>query len=608
MEFQLTFPAYVSKEVRGSFQSIPRESLQIMNQGQYGVPWRGEMCMGRCFPGWAGTRCTLPVGILPADLISLPTNVSSFYAQCFFREHGYSTKSGMLTNTCTCHSYFGPQESLPFNWPCGCPSSTIPTNEYYPLEFIMNNDVYAFNGQSYYPCGGQYRGQCSIVDDLIGGQCFCTSGLEGSNCACPASIPFYDGYVINQPGVTTQPCSGHGECTLNGCVCDVGWTGSSCTCAKDLDWVQATQAQIVEYGNNGIQVLFSTAQYIANVTLSAGCVAYNVTLNGQEQLLPAYASSIEIILTSGTWNLCTVQAYSSSLVEPCGQNQNPSASRLLALTKVRPNWATVYPGQMAYGPYGCTATDCLCSSGYGGALCLQQVSSWSSTNVITYCGETSEPVRGQRSTANGCVCQGLVGADPTGILNVNLPFFNNTACACLYFENPNTKTIQECGGLGTCIQPLFPSGYCDFDLDAWNADALRWPFVPNGDGCNLIINRIFSFPPLSSCSGLTLDERGWEYGIFWQSHPALDYSLSVWTLDHYSFLASLTNGETCGDAFEFSDENLLAYINETRLAYTFNELYDSIIVNITWPLNTVWDTLKPSSGCRALNISNPSDQ
>jgi hypothetical protein len=57
----------------------------------------------------------------------------------------------------------------------------------------------------------------------------CFPGWTGSNCtvpACPNSLLINGANGIS---VIRLECSGHGQCTSSGCVCDALWTGSDCS-------------------------------------------------------------------------------------------------------------------------------------------------------------------------------------------------------------------------------------------------------------------------------------------------------------------------------------------------------------------------------------------
>jgi hypothetical protein len=75
-------------------------------------------------------------------------------------------------------------------------------------------------------CSCQNRGTCS------NGLCSCIPGTEGTSCELLIDCPLFIFTVYNTTGDVVNPC-GNGVCPRDGvtvsCLCDRGYTGSTCT-------------------------------------------------------------------------------------------------------------------------------------------------------------------------------------------------------------------------------------------------------------------------------------------------------------------------------------------------------------------------------------------
>lgn len=636
-----TIPAYIVPS-KGTFEEIPRQTLNILKDGQEGTDVRGQKAMCRCFPFWYGSACHIPTGLIPADLSSdhLDPTIATFYTRCFLGDRGISLpgKYGM----CTCTASFGPPAISNAtglyhpdwaNFPCFCPAwghDTLAQN----ASFVVDGTTYSNTAPGgLLVCGGSTRGTCSTNAGL-GGQCTCRDGFHGNACSCQLPLPLPSGYVVNPPGVNQRVCSGRGTCCPGGagcghqpnnCVCEAGWTGDACTCSAPYDWLQVWKTN-PQPTTGGVLVTFPSIALPVEMVFVTGCTVTAVATStsacqnngaGWWQCNPAVFASTITVSTTDVWTKCTIKAYRDTDIMPCGfpSQTNPTAARLFD----SPNFAKdAYPSSLAFGPFGCTATECLCGPGFGGARCGAGVSRWSATQIL-FCGASTLPARGSilypdpggmpGMTANraSCQCASLATTDVSGVLGIAPPVFNGTACECLSYLNPDSGTREICGGHGTCIHPTFPYGTCDRDLDAADTDPLRTPLVPvlrSGLYCNSFADRIVDEKVWGGtvCGPVAGILPGWQslgfaYGAYWNTHPALDYSQPNWGSDHFSFISALTNYERCFDMVTgndlvdilASDSSLQDFLSD--VAYLGNFSY-AVMHNLTWPTNQRWVAAK----------------
>ncbi|MHA1682476.1 MAG: hypothetical protein ACTSUE_16180 [Promethearchaeota archaeon] len=243
------YRAIVDYEPFGHFVSIPPDTVRIYQQGQKGIPFRGEETPCDCLPGWCGENCDIRCCGIPVEvtsnleeLVNNPT--TTFYIACINDHHG-SCKSGQ-PHMCSCEPNYGPpavglsfdtsEEGIPQNttsygsilqnfvkFPCALPSTPV---SYVPNPIFRVNDIrYNVSFLNYIPCSGIDQGSGTVNEFTNEGRCDCTTradmnpdalrvleaAYDGESCACRIPLVPPDGFQINGPMVESF-CNAHGTC------------------------------------------------------------------------------------------------------------------------------------------------------------------------------------------------------------------------------------------------------------------------------------------------------------------------------------------------------------------------------------------------------------
>ncbi len=192
---------------------------------------------------------------------------------------------------------------------------------------------------------------------------------------------------------------------------------------------------------------------------------------------------------------CSLYTY-DKYFEYCGYNNtvNVFAGRMFDIPAYRGNTKYIEDQSFGTANFGCTTTDCMCNSLYGGAGCAAGVSSLRYFPTLRdelkltqfFCGETIslpnfiDPVAGRGvidSINYNCSCSIISNVEVTGITGLTFQYFYGKACECEYMYNEDRKMVMSCAGHGVCKESWFPYGVCEADMDRYVADALYTPYV-----------------------------------------------------------------------------------------------------------------------------------
>lgn len=219
----------------------------------------------------------------------------------------------------------------------------------------------------------------------------------------------------------------------------------------------------------------------------------------------------------------------------CGMDYsiNPYSGRIFDIYQYRSNTKHLENQYMEVSTYGCTNTDCMCNSDYGGKECrvktssirkikvkrdksssyynlirkikkksddddeiLQEEEGGNSIDEIIqtkiYCGSLSNvPILGNSLQGRGyinknneddeeeCHCNSLNTLDIiiTNDGNNDVEKFSGKSCQCADVYNKEKNEILKCGGHGECIESSFPFGKCEGDIYKHSKDALYTPNI-----------------------------------------------------------------------------------------------------------------------------------
>ncbi|MHA1680882.1 MAG: hypothetical protein ACTSUE_07730 [Promethearchaeota archaeon] len=366
--------------------------------------------------------------------------------------------------------------------------------------------------------------------------------LDGASCEC--RIPFIppDGYNVgidivenfcNHRGI----CGPHGEdgreqkidgvdvsyirrnqiyedngVAKNGCVCDTGFTGEACTCVAPIDIAAQLLVQTqpflafvdlltpvrVErvYVKTKLSHLFAATRECTVTTVGlANAIDVDPTVfcpyknieGDQFYECPTDTFARFVHVNTNPFDIhpaCDIEVY-SSYFPPCGERShtNPTAGAYTANEHYRGLGQYQEPQSMAYAPFGCINSACMCNANYAGVQCNSAVSSivmdLDGAFSKRVCGETTLPQRGSPKFSNNgtCICNTITTDDSTGLTGLVKGRFVGEACECalLYVKERNDNRI--CAGHGRCETPSFPEGRCLFDVLDFENDPLSDPFV-----------------------------------------------------------------------------------------------------------------------------------
>lgn len=474
----------------------PPETLAILSLGQIGAPPDVHGIRCGCLPGSKGPQCGQRTCVTPIEAAtsvnaSLRNPAVAFFKACYAHRRGFCQNGD--PNLCQCVTGYGPPASLlagvytstPCWFPTWVGTSSAPQN--ITINGIVSLSVYAV-------CG--FHG-LAVSTGWNDGHCECplrwslsrVAELAFDGPACSCHVSHYE------PGfeVIEATCNGHGTCCPhgvrtdgvdgycprghNGCFCDDGWTGESCTArvpsisalvppsTLGSGWTAVTQ-----------QVrLAVTKVYVSNQ-------ATNVTLR---DTVDGIVTGTCVSVVSETWeagfgykwscdgtqawviraeNPDTVIYPYSQDYPPGGVHVNPYGARFFSIPQFRSYGEYMELQPFKWSQHGVTNTIPTCEPGYTGEICAIGVSGYRLNEGTAHwsprlCGDSTEPKRGE-AVGDECAC----GAIGDGIV------FTGDACSCALVDG------EMCGGIGTCVDPVFPYGFCSADQELLSRDALRTPY------------------------------------------------------------------------------------------------------------------------------------
>lgn len=545
-------------EPQYAFTQVSLQSARLWVYGQEGPKSGGFQAECDCRSGWTGRICERQTCPLEDILESPPedlTVLTTFFRKCYTEKHG-SCWNGQ-PRVCHCDVGFAPPASIITSfpelyqfrdYPCSCPAAKTIESTF----FQINDDGYeALSPNDTLVCSGVTQGRCLVDNATNIGNCLCQtrtniltglteSSFDGKACSCEIPIQPWASEAKNGR-IVTQFCNQRGVCCpfgqsvanpyvgdfydtrcfssngepLSQCVCDNGMGGESCTCPVPYDYafqrfktVQVLGGEEYIYVDMGERYFinfieftdcgneFPTLVRVTNdiSTESSVDCEYNAT-----SLYFQCSSSLshQFVVYQGSLE-CNVAAY-ESLFQFCGANgtSNIFAGRFYALPVYRGRFNNLLQQYTGVANFGCTNTECMCNTDWGGALCAAGVSSIRDT-VITvndvqetvqaklYCGESvlvprlTDPVAGRGVVDpiyKNCSCNSISNVDATGRVGKVTERFIGDACECATGYNVNYKEVMTCAGHGECEARDFPYGTCEVDIENYEGDALYTPFV-----------------------------------------------------------------------------------------------------------------------------------
>lgn len=547
-------------EPRYAGVGVSLQTARLWRYGQTGPLPSGFEARCVCFDGWTGKGCeraSCPVANLIVDDPANALTVTKFFGKCYTDMHGACFNG--QPRVCQCNYGFAPHASIIPNFPllyqfrdfpCACPAAPGAESLYYQINTVIYNNT---NINDVIPCSGVENGVCLTTNSSVSGTCACVTrtnvltgsiepSFDGNRCGCERPIqPFggdtKNGLIVaalcNYKGV----CCPGGQSVINplignlydascfdsitgapvtGCSCFNGYGGESCTCPVPLDLAYNRFKEQKIYGNNIFIFVDLGQKYIVNYINVSNCVfpsfvqisnspgvdssSTTCVYNGTIRYFVCEPSEAKqfIVLPATTSVQCTIKAY-ERIFQFCGANHTVSnfAGRFFAIPAYRSNSINLLQQPLTMSSFGCTNTDCMCNSNYGGQLCAARVSSIRETTIFyeneiipvqakVFCGETlsvpniDNPVEGSGSIDPyylNCTCSEISSVDATGRIGRTRQNFAGEACTCATGYNENFREIYMCTKHGTCVEPSMPEGFCEADLDKYQADSLFTPFI-----------------------------------------------------------------------------------------------------------------------------------
>lgn len=543
-------------EPQYAFIQVSLQSARLWTYGQEGPKSSGFQAECECNSGWTGKICerqTCPLEDIieeaPADLNTLTT----FFRKCYTEKHG-SCWNGQ-PRVCQCDTGYAPPASIiptfpelyQFrDYPCACPAAKTVESTY----FLINTDLYqALSPNDSLVCSGTTQGGGVINNATNICECACATrtniltgltedSFDGKACSCERPIQPWAGEAKNGR-IIAQLCNNKGVCCpfgqsisnpyvgdfydprcftdngdpLSSCVCDNGWGGESCTCPVPFNYAFERFKTVQELGGEEYIYINLGGRYFINFVEFSGCnvptlvrvtndisteSSIDCSYNATSMFFECSSSlSHQYVVYQGSLE-CTVAAY-QTLFQFCGANgtANIFAGRFYALPVYRGRFNNLLQQYTGIANYGCTNTECMCNTDWGGALCAAGVSSIRNTIITVndvqetvqaklYCGESvlvprlTDPVAGRGSVDQiykNCSCNSISNVDATGRVGKVTERFIGDACECATGYNLNYKEVLTCAGHGECEARSFPYGSCETDIANFESDALFTPYV-----------------------------------------------------------------------------------------------------------------------------------
>ncbi len=549
-----------SLEPQYSDISISLQTARLWRYGQEGPKPGGHQASCECFDGWTGKVCdnpTCPFADVasenPDDLNALTT----FFRKCYSNKQGACWNG--LPRVCKCNIGYGPHASIIDSYPelfvfkdlpCAFPVAVSSESGYMQL----NDKIYPTNDPALpVVCSGTSQGIGKVDNGTNLGVCECAQrsniiekiqeiSFDGKACSCekpiiPAKGDTKNGLIISALCNHRGTCCPFGqsfnnpligdpyasECyetngsMKNGCSCENGFGGESCTCPVPFDLAKNRIKETKYFGSILVTYVNLGSKQFVKFVKFIGCEPTSVEIANDigkkeldgtnikcvyndESLLYECGGdeAFQFIVYIGSGQCTAIEAY-EKIYQFCGEvgSGNLFSGRFYAIPTYRSRTSHLLQQYTQVSTYGCTNTDCFCSPGHGGKLCAARVSSIRDIEVIEndeivlsrtnlYCGESvlvpviSDDVRGRgyiNEIYNNCTCNAISNVDATGRIGSVQEKFTGSACECATGYNKNRDRVETCSGHGTCISATFPYGKCEADIINLEADALATPFV-----------------------------------------------------------------------------------------------------------------------------------
>ena len=501
----------------------------VLKNGQDGPKHSGHPAKCVCKDGWCGRNCEVPCCRVSDLVTSNPSDISrvlSYFQAC-------SANGGRCyednPRDCVCPVGKGPSSSLLpdlpglhqyEDYPCPCPANTKTFGTFQIDDnFFFEQTVYSV------PCSGVMHGICTVNNGTYIGTCTCkTRTLNGvtedayiaRDCGAPVAIEPFKGDVKNGPINKEDICNGngvscpHGQSVLNpegniddprcygkedGCICDNGWGGPSCTNPVPFNYARDKFLQLLEEEYGTIDLTARQEINFINVT-GDNCAVNRVTIsNNQQDVVECiYNENIELYRCSRGQSAyqyinvfpedaldidsiygCDINAFTDRFVL-CGleSTTNPFAGRFLENANFRNKDFYLYAQQFNVSKYGAYNGECMCGPNNDGAQCKDGVSSIRE-DTKRVCGEEILPSRGYLCE-DGCCCNGISSVDVSGRIGPTQERYSGEACEIVEAYNIDLDEVIPCAGHGSPQAINIPYGSCAVDLDKYEADALSEPF------------------------------------------------------------------------------------------------------------------------------------
>lgn len=490
---------------------IHPQTIEVLRLGQEGVPMGSNPLQCECELGWTGPycqqrTCILDIQVAPSVNQSLSNPLISFFKKCYTKQRGYCIDNSVYT--CECKSGFNPPgnllENLNIDYPCMFPSLVGTFSSHPQLVSIQGENLTL----SIYGICGFYQRGIGIFEGYNDAYCSCnyrwsrTQGREiafnGDACSC--HVPHY------QLGgeITETICNNHGTCCphgnredgqigycpllFNGCYCDPGWGGESCTSFVPSHHILTRLMKITLEGETYIITKLNQRSEIGYLYLSQNLSLVTVTIRDEISTTILHECSLiehekwEVknstfeskwdcqnfigwyIFVSASVDQALMIISTTSKLPICGVNVNLASARFFDIPEFKSDFLQEELQPFNYAQYGSTNSECHCLSGYSGSTCNIGISAWrlsEDTAQFTprFCGDSTQPKRG-KPINNICECN-FIGNSIT---------FTGDACEIAIVNG------EICSNHGTPIPTSFPNGTCSFDYYHFRQDALFYPY------------------------------------------------------------------------------------------------------------------------------------
>lgn len=349
---------------------------------------------------------------------------------------------------------------------------------------------------------------------------------------CPIGVSGADareGGNVIAGGTSSEVCYPNGAIQpTTGCVCDNGFTAQGCGAPAPVNlafnlqvFVPFSNLAYVSLGEATIIGAVIVGTQPNNIFVGYGsppaCTAQQVWLASSVPLaldeiagVPCNLTQIEtqilwecpttfqgaffvVVVTEEITPRCTINAMNEYFVA-CGpaDRVNPFVSGFWRAPAYRQPYKYSQQASTKFAPYGSSLMACGCGSNAAGPQCGEDVSALrlspdGTTFQQVVCGSDTFYPRGYAQvsgdgTFSECVGAPFAGTQAVGafigVLNgATDEQFGGPGNAWQLIFNQERGMLMWCNGHGIPIPPQFPYGDCEFNVVAYEADALYTPFV-----------------------------------------------------------------------------------------------------------------------------------